>query len=1073
MKLRVSQIALMSLLSVIPLAANDHDPDLLANDLMTVHPEAEVQESPDGNSNADANVVAIIESGERNRYGHINVNSDDASADVHVVKDEENPSDVNSSENDVTNETPDLPRKAQHEQIHTSSAMTTDGQQQDGSEGNGQDGNGNINGNVDRQENAAIASSNHVDGDANIPESQEGNQGQANGSIHSQENEASQNLIDRRAELETENGNETNEPNNSKEDGSSSSFSENDPSDNDEDADKNDSKIKSQAQSPNEGQGQEEEQNKPVMVDYANKSTGALILEKSPDFQGTSHLLVADKDKYAMIPCDKEGVKYVTIGLSEDILVKSIKLSSYEKFSSRTKRFEVLGSQTYPVMTEWEKLGTFDAKPWYKENKEQSFELERPSWARYLKFRFLDHYGDEHYCAYTQIKVHGSTTLQGFHEYQQEAMEEAQAEAEAEAKSLGGEGDAATANGHAAVQEYKHGDSPSESADVDNVNVNVNDANANQEREEDEISEQGESWKLIEETDESAGYRKTETGFSENVTGGSDKALEGDAQVPMKENISFGIKEDNANDGVEDDDSGGSPTSDSNLDARTAPETTAEVHQSGDAIETRESTDQSAPSDKSAPIENGNNKSAAPPEVDLSKHSDDSTVGKAPAAEEQSSAFSTTDEAESEESTEDESLLPSTSLVTDAVHSAINSVKKAALMKDAVKGIHLIIKAKTSGQHDASHENITKEAKNDQSSDEESTKFSSESEEQTEGPELEDGVAPIKSNNPEVRAEQGKSEDSKPEELPKEPIQTETSETNSNIVENNDTMARETFRETQEILSQLSIRFPSAVCLDYLDFAEWKRNKMESGNFKLKGSSTGEKQKQNEPIFVKLNDDIKGLEASQTVYEEYIQAATSCYQRVILDLGTELAVKEKEQEVRLSILEEQMRYLGEKEEKRELQAHLNDIILAIKTNFVTVVFPSLCSWGLYVNNVALELIERIMGNEYVQKFLVLIGTYQQFLFGFLICYIFLVLTKQSRTKAGENIDKRRSRRKQSHISATTKKDEGIMEVAGENRDKRRSRRKQSKISAMAKKNEGIMEVVISPSLQTDVEDDSL
>ena len=84
-----------------------------------------------------------------------------------------------------------------------------------------------------------------------------------------------------------------------------------------------------------------------------------------------------------------------------------------------------------------------------------------------------------------------------------------------------------------------------------------------------------------------------------------------------------------------------------------------------------------------------------------------------------------------------------------------------------------------------------------------------------------------------------------------------------------------------------------------------------------------------------------------------------------------------------------------------------------------------------------------------------------------------MLTKQSRTKAGENIDKRRSRRKQSHISATTKKDEGIMEVAGENRDKRRSRRKQSKISAMAKKNEGIMEVVISPSLQTDVEDDSL
>ena len=176
------------------------------------------------------------------------------------------------------------------------------------------------------------------------------------------------------------------------------------------------------------------DENKSVTVDYANKSTGALILDRSPNFQGTSNLLVSDKDKYAMIPCEDEDVKYVIVGLSEDILVKSIKLSSVERFSSLTKQFQVLGSQTYPMMTEWESLGTFVAKPWYKENKQQTFDIEVPSWARYLKFRFLSHYGDEHYCTVTQIKVHGSTTLQGYHEMQ---LVEKEAEARAEEEAGG------------------------------------------------------------------------------------------------------------------------------------------------------------------------------------------------------------------------------------------------------------------------------------------------------------------------------------------------------------------------------------------------------------------------------------------------------------------------------------------------------------------------------------------------------------------------------------------------------------------------------------------------------------
>lgn len=43
---------------------------------------------------------------------------------------------------------------------------------------------------------------------------------------------------------------------------------------------------------------------------------------------------------------------------------------------------------------------------------------------RYLKFKFLTHYGDEFYCTVSQVKVHGSTMLESFqHEWQQSSAE--------------------------------------------------------------------------------------------------------------------------------------------------------------------------------------------------------------------------------------------------------------------------------------------------------------------------------------------------------------------------------------------------------------------------------------------------------------------------------------------------------------------------------------------------------------------------------------------------------------------------------------------------------------------------
>jgi hypothetical protein len=145
-----------------------------------------------------------------------------------------------------------------------------------------------------------------------------------------------------------------------------------------------------------------------VSVDYASKAAGAQIIEKSSSFKGTSSLLNDDRDRYAIAPCQDK--KFVVMSLSEDIRVEVIKLANYERFSSTVKDFQVMGSQT---LGKWTDLGTYRAASGHGE---QVFPLKNTTWARYLKFRFLTHHGAEYYCTVSQIKVHGSTVVEGFHE---------------------------------------------------------------------------------------------------------------------------------------------------------------------------------------------------------------------------------------------------------------------------------------------------------------------------------------------------------------------------------------------------------------------------------------------------------------------------------------------------------------------------------------------------------------------------------------------------------------------------------------------------------------------------------
>lgn len=67
-----------------------------------------------------------------------------------------------------------------------------------------------------------------------------------------------------------------------------------------------------------------------------------------------------------------------------------------------------MGSTEYPT-AEWLLLGEFEAE---EKNGPQVFRLQSPDWARFLKFRFINHYGKEDVWTITSICVYGKTVME-------------------------------------------------------------------------------------------------------------------------------------------------------------------------------------------------------------------------------------------------------------------------------------------------------------------------------------------------------------------------------------------------------------------------------------------------------------------------------------------------------------------------------------------------------------------------------------------------------------------------------------------------------------------------------------
>lgn len=699
---------------------------------------------------------------------------------------------------------------------------------------------------------------------------------------------------------------------------------------------------------PDEGEDGPKEH---VLVDYASKLAGAQILEKSPSLKGTSNLLTGDIDKYAIAPCEEK--KYVVIGLSEDILVKRIKLSNYERYSSHVREFQVLASQEYPAPSEyWNDLGTYTA---LSKSGEQTFELNEPAWARYLKFRFMSHYGKEHYCTLSQIKVHGSTMLQGFHEQwiesekkdrelaedgevggEQEGGESHDAETEMQGLQEYGDSVVDEIDGEESEEVFdEEDDAFSESAVMEEENGQTQD-------EEQVAQPTGDSKEISEDAS-----RDNESVNDEDITLHESVEKSGDVepQVASEDSDSLSTDVDIVVNTNQIDDASSTEDEEKPVTAnieREQPESPDVV----DAVQRSDSTSQDDASETTnasvdhavSRMEEGSDGggSASTP---LSNHDADENATN-------NTTDDTTTQLDTEEAPIDsesvgEELPPTDSIhvVTDAVKAAvadatvvIKHVKEVVQATDTVSEIKKIIRT-TIGISD--EDNATAgDSQDDMPPSTESnatipindTTVDAESpaKDTTTDPEVEENedassevmeqtVAKAASSVNETdstnvtqtktKKAEGESKSStntsavaKAESKSKANTAVVTGQPKTIIPANNNVIKKEA--STDKLVAKLSIKYP---CMKHLDFQSFKAAKSLIANASPgSGAMGGAKM---EPIFAKITHEIKSVQSMQHQYEQYISSVKACYDKVLLDLVNDIDSIQTNFDGRLAILE--------------------------------------------------------------------------------------------------------------------------------------------------------------------------
>ncbi|XP_018589811.2 SUN domain-containing ossification factor-like isoform X2 [Scleropages formosus] len=143
---------------------------------------------------------------------------------------------------------------------------------------------------------------------------------------------------------------------------------------------------------------------------YASVECGAKILSANAEAKSTSAILMENMDLYMLNPCSTKI--WFVIELCEPIQVKQLDIANFELFSSTPKDFLVSISDRYPT-NKWIKLGTFHARD---ERTVQSFPLDEQLYAKYVKVELISHFGSEHFCPLSLIRVFGTSMVEEYEE---------------------------------------------------------------------------------------------------------------------------------------------------------------------------------------------------------------------------------------------------------------------------------------------------------------------------------------------------------------------------------------------------------------------------------------------------------------------------------------------------------------------------------------------------------------------------------------------------------------------------------------------------------------------------------
>lgn len=141
----------------------------------------------------------------------------------------------------------------------------------------------------------------------------------------------------------------------------------------------------------------------------------AKVVETNPEAKKKSHVINDMNDEYMLNPC-KAQIWFV-LELCETIKATHMKIANYELFSSNFKDFTVFFSDVYPAI-DWKIVGRFTATD---SRTSQRFDLDQVGFGKFVKVEMHSHYGNEHYCPISEVKVYGESMVDEYEKSESEA----------------------------------------------------------------------------------------------------------------------------------------------------------------------------------------------------------------------------------------------------------------------------------------------------------------------------------------------------------------------------------------------------------------------------------------------------------------------------------------------------------------------------------------------------------------------------------------------------------------------------------------------------------------------------